>query len=290
MKKILFACLSILTVSIQITTAQKMSTTQTEESEKIVSAFFEVVRSGREPDRAAEFMADTVLAHQMNSENPEVVKRSPQNYADHVKEFLALYGRYDLEVTELIANGNKVYARWKQTGKHLQDIDGHKATNLPLTEIGSAVYRIANGKIAEYWIQLDRRGFELQLQQNEKQAITDHSDKLPFSDAVGTGGTVYISGQIGTNGAAHLAGPDFSAEAGQVMKNLGDVLKEHNLSYKDLVNVTIYLTSMDNYNATNEVYKKYFNGRFPARVCIAVKELPMNARIEIAGIAQNRSY
>lgn len=285
----LFSCLSILTVSLQMTTAQKMGTSQTEESEKIVRAFFGIVRSGREPDRAAEFMADTVLAHQMNSENPEVVKRSPQNYADHVKEFVALYGRYDLEVTELIASDNKVYVRWKQTGKHLQDIDGHKATNLPLLEIGSAVYRIANGKIAEYWIQLDRQGFELQLQQNEKQAMAGKTDRLPFSEAIATGGAVYISGQIGTDSAGHLAGPDFSAEAGQVMENLGNVLKANNLSYQDLVSVTIYLTSMDNYKATNQVYKKYFGERFPARVCIAVKELPIKARIEIAGIAQNRS-
>ena len=267
-------------------TAQNISTSKTGEAEKIVRGFFQIVRSGREPERAAEFMADTVLAHQMNSENPETIKRTPQNYADHVKEFLIQYGRYDLEVTELISNKDKVYVRWKQTGKHLQDIDGHKATNLPLVEIGSAVYRIANGKIAEYWIQLDRQGFELQLQQNEKQA---QPNKLPFSEAVTTGWTLYISGQIGSDSSGQLAGPDFKAEADQVMKNLGGVLKSHDLGYQDLVSVTIYLTSMDNYLATNEVYKKYFNERFPARVCIAVKELPMNARIEIAGIAQTRS-
>jgi len=149
-------------------TAQNIRISKTGESEKIVRGFFQIVRSGREPERAAEFMADTVLAHQMNSENPETIRRTPQNYADHIKEFLALYGQYDLEVTELIAKDDKVYVRWMQTGKHLQDIDEHRATNLPLVEVGSAVYRIENGKIAEYWIQLDRQGFELQLQQNEK--------------------------------------------------------------------------------------------------------------------------
>jgi len=290
MKEAFFSCLSILTVSIQMATAQNIKISKTEESEKIVRGFFQIVRSGSEPERAAEFMADTVLAHQMNSENAEVIKRTPQNYADHIKEFLTLYGRYDLEVTELIANGDKVYARWKQTGKHLQDIDGHKATNLPLIEIGSAVYRMENGKIAEYWIQLDRQGFDLQLQQNEKQAVAVQSNKLPFSEAIVSGETLYISGQIGTGGLdGKLIGPDFKSEAGQVMKNLGNLLRDHNLSYKDLVSVTIYLTSMDNYKVTNEVYKKYFSERFPARVCIAVKELPMNARIEIAGIAQRQS-
>ena len=270
-------------------TAQNISISKTGESEKIVRGFFQIVRSGREPERAAEFMADTVLAHQMNSENPETIRRTPQNYAAHIKEFLALYGQYDLEVTELIAKDDKGYVRWMQTGKHLQDIDEHRATNLPLVEVGSAVYRIENGKIAEYWIQLDRQGLELQLQQNEKMVMGSRPNKLPFSEAVDTGGTLYISGQIGTDSSGQLAGPDFKAEADQVMKNLGGVLKSHHLGYQDLVSATIYLTSMDNYSATNEVYKKYFNERFPARVCIAVKELPMNASIEIAGIAQTKS-
>ncbi|HJP63313.1 MAG TPA: Rid family hydrolase [Mucilaginibacter sp.] len=270
-------------------TAQNIRISKTKESEKIVKGFFQIVRSGREPERAAEFMADTILAHQMNSENPETIRRTPQNYANHIKEFLAQYGQYDLVITELIGNKDKVYVRWKQTGKHLQDIDGHKATNLRLIEVGSAVYRIKNGKIADYWLQLDRQGFELQLQQNEKQIMANQPNKLPFSEAVATGGTLYISGQIGSDSSGQLAGPDFKAEADQVMKNLGGVLKSRHLGYQDLVSVTIYLTLMDNYSATNEVYKKYFNERFPARVCIAVKELPMNARIEIAGIAQIKS-
>lgn len=257
----------------------------TQQSEKIVRGFLETVRSGREPDRAAEFMADTVLAHQMNSENPEVIKRTPQNYTEHIQEFLTLYGQYDFVITELIASYDKVYARWRQTGKHVADIDQYKATGLSLTEIGSAVYRVENGKIAEYWIQVDRQGFELQLKQNEKASVHTNPTTYPFSEAVQLGPALYISGQVGMIGG-NMAGPDFRDEADQVMKNLGAVLQHHRLSYKDLRNVTIYLTSMDNYAATNEVYRKYFDGSFPARVCIAVKELPVNARIEIAAVAQ----
>lgn len=278
----LLAIISILPAGAQ---NKKMDTQQ---SEKIVRRFLETVRSGREPDRAGEFMADTVLAHQMNSENPEVIKRTPKNYSEHNREFLSLYGRYDFEITELIASNDKVYARWKQTGKHVADIDQYKATGLPLTEIGSAVYRIENGKIAEYWIQVDRQGFELQLKQNEKASVAVEPATYPFSEAVQLGSALYISGQVGMIGS-QMAGPDFNAEVEQVMKNLGVVLRHNKLNYKDLVNVTIYLTSMDNYAATNEVYRKYFDGRFPARVCIAVKELPVNARIEIAAVAKIQS-
>jgi predicted ester cyclase len=123
-------------------------------------------------------MADTVLAHQMNAEKQETVKRTPQNYTEHVKDFIRLYGHYEFEITELITQGNKVYARWEQTGRHLADIDQYKATGLPLTEIGSSVYRVENGKIAEYWIQLDREGFNQQLQQNEKNKANNPENKL----------------------------------------------------------------------------------------------------------------
>jgi predicted ester cyclase len=183
MKTSLFIYLSIIIFSIHIAQAQASKMNSTQQSEKIIRSFLQIVRSGKAPERAAEFMADTVIAHQMNAEKQEAIKRTPQNYMEHIKEFLTLYGPYTFEITELIASDNKVYARWVQTGKHLADIDQYKATGLPLTEIGSAVYRIENGKIAEYWIQIDRQGFEAQLQQNERTRNQDSRTKIkqPFT-------------------------------------------------------------------------------------------------------------
>jgi 2-iminobutanoate/2-iminopropanoate deaminase len=108
----------------------------------------------------------------------------------------------------------------------------------------------------------------------------------PYSDAVEAGGTLYVSGQIGRlNG--QLVTESFAAEAHQVMKNVGEILRKRMLTHDDLVSVTIYLKDMKNYAAINEVYRTYFRGsRLPARVCIAVADLPMNANVEIAGIAQ----
>jgi predicted ester cyclase len=144
----------------------QMSTTHN--SEQIVRDFLLTVRSGKNPDLAKDFMAGKVLAHQMNSEHPQTVERTPENYAAHVKEFLEMYGQFEFEITELIAQDHKVYARWKQTGKHLTEVDGYPPTGLPLIEIASAVYRLENGKIVEYWIQIDRAGFDKQLQQGRK--------------------------------------------------------------------------------------------------------------------------
>lgn len=119
-----------------------------------------------------------------------------------------------------------------------------------------------------------------------KQKFMNQS-KLPFSKAIASKGMLYISGQIGIDPATNaLPSTGFEAEADQVMKNLGEVLHGFGLTYDNLVNVTIYLKSMGNYPATNTVYSQYFNGNFPSRVCIAVHDLPLNANIEIAAIAE----
>lgn len=131
-----------------------------------VELFLREVRSGLHPEKAEEYMADSILAHQVNSENPVTVYRTPSNYTAHVKEFLSLFGKFEFTVTELIADGEKVYARWIQKGTHLADIDNFKATGMPLIEYTSAVYRVENGKIVEYWLQSDRLGFEQQLKKN----------------------------------------------------------------------------------------------------------------------------
>lgn len=143
----------------------------TQESEKnklLIRAFLETVRSGKSPDEAKKFMAEDVLAHQLNVENETTVKRTPENYADHIKEFLTMYGQFSFEITELLADDDKVYARWVQKGKHLLDIDGYVPTGKPIHEMASAVYRIQNQKIVEYWIQIDRYGFEKQLLDNKE--------------------------------------------------------------------------------------------------------------------------
>ena len=132
----------------------------------VVQNFIDVVRSGRSPERASEFLAEQVRAHQVNSENETTILRTPTSYAEHVHEFLSMYGNYQLTVTEMISEGDLVYVQWRQEGKHLGSIQGFAPTGLPLVEITSAIYRVEAGKIVEYWVQTDRKGLELQLRAN----------------------------------------------------------------------------------------------------------------------------
>lgn len=132
-----------------------------------IREFLLAVRSGAAPHRAAEFMAPSVTAHQMVSEAETTVLRSPSNYQAHVREMLATYGPFTFEIQELIAEGDRVYARWKQIGRHLQEIDGFAPSGKEITEIASATYRLVDGLIVEYWIQIDREGLRIQLERNK---------------------------------------------------------------------------------------------------------------------------
>ena len=126
------------------------------------------MRSGKAPEKASHFLASNVLAHQLNSENETTVSRDSEGYAEHVKDFKRMYGDYDFEITQLLADEDKVYARWKQTGCHIGPTEGAAPSGLPVIEIASAVYRVKDGKIVEYWIQIDRKGMEIQFELNAK--------------------------------------------------------------------------------------------------------------------------
>lgn len=129
----------------------------------IVSGFLSDVRSGRDPDAAANYFAAEVAAHQLTAEGETVVIRSPADYARHIREFLYLFGPFELTVDELLADNDRVYVRWTQRGHHLHSLDGEIPSGRPLVEITSVVYRVADGRIVEYWLQTDRKGLELQL-------------------------------------------------------------------------------------------------------------------------------
>jgi len=138
----------------------------TQTPEAVVRAFFREVRSGLHLDQAPELLAPLVRAHQLTSENLTTVERSPQQYVEHVREMQAAFGQFRVEVTELLAQGDRVYVRWRQDGEHVGLYEGVAPTGLPVVELASAVYRVENGKITEYWIQIDRAGLRAQLERN----------------------------------------------------------------------------------------------------------------------------
>ena len=107
----------------------------------------------------------------------------------------------------------------------------------------------------------------------------------PYSQGIITGDMLYSSGQIPLDPATgEIVGSEISAQATQVMKNLGGVLEAAGVSYDKVVKTTCFLADMDDFAAFNEVYAQYFTEK-PARSCVAVKTLPKNVLCEVEVIA-----
>lgn len=107
----------------------------------------------------------------------------------------------------------------------------------------------------------------------------------PYSQGIIVNGMVFTSGQIPINPATgEIEGADITAQAQQVMKNLGEVLSEAGTDYAHAVKTTCFLADMADFAAFNEVYAKYFTEK-PARSCVAVKTLPKNVLCEVEVIA-----
>ena len=107
----------------------------------------------------------------------------------------------------------------------------------------------------------------------------------PYSQAMILNGVLFTSGQIPVNPATgEISGDTIEAQAEQVMKNLGEVLKEAGSSFEKAVKTTCFLADMGDFAKFNEVYAKYFVNK-PARSCVAVKTLPKNVLCEVEVIA-----
>ncbi len=108
----------------------------------------------------------------------------------------------------------------------------------------------------------------------------------PYSQAVVCGDMLFTSGQIPVNPeTGEIAGETISAQAEQVMKNIGAVLEEAGTSFENAVKTTCFLADMGDFQVFNEVYAKYFVNK-PARSCVAVKTLPKNVLCEVEVIAK----
>ena len=108
----------------------------------------------------------------------------------------------------------------------------------------------------------------------------------PYSQAVATGGFLFVSGQIPMNPATgEIISSDIKSETKQVMDNIGSILTEAGVSFADIVKTTIFLTDMQNFVQVNEVYGTYFTDQFPARETVQVAALPKNVNVEISVIA-----
>ena len=123
---------------------------------------------------------------------------------------------------------------------------------------------------------------------------TIHTDKAPaaigpYSQAMVSGGFVFVSGQIPLDPATgEIVTSDIFLQTEQVMKNVSALLAAEGLSLTDVVKATVFATDMGAFAAVNEVYARFFTSEPPARSFVEVSALPKNALVEIEVIAYKR--
>jgi reactive intermediate/imine deaminase len=106
-----------------------------------------------------------------------------------------------------------------------------------------------------------------------------------YSQAIRTGNTIYLSGQIPLDPKSmQLVTGDTRAEIARVFDNLAAVAAAAGASLDNAVRITVYLTDLKNFALVNEVMAEYFKEPYPARAAIGVAALPRGAAVEVDAV------
>ena len=104
----------------------------------------------------------------------------------------------------------------------------------------------------------------------------------PYSQAIKANGFVFTAGQVALDPATgQVVEGDVAAQTERVMKNLAAILKASGTGFEKVVRCTVFLKSMNDFSAMNEVYGRYFSSEPPARSTVEVARLPKDVLVEI---------
>ena len=112
---------------------------------------------------------------------------------------------------------------------------------------------------------------------------------LPYSPGILAGETLYIAGHLGRDPVSgQLVQGGIEAEARQSLANIREVLRAADMDFRDVTNVTVYITDFKEFDRFNTLYREYFPSEQPARATVQVAALNGGARIELQMIAVKR--
>ncbi len=109
----------------------------------------------------------------------------------------------------------------------------------------------------------------------------------PYSQGIKAGGFVFVSGQVAIDPATqNVIQGDVKAQTERICQNLKAILEAAGTDLESVVKSTVFLRSMADFAAMNEVYGRYFKNEPPARSTVAVVGLPKDVQVEIDVIAE----
>ena len=108
----------------------------------------------------------------------------------------------------------------------------------------------------------------------------------PYSQAIRANGFIFISGQGAVDPATgQLIAGGLAQQATRTLDNLKAIVEAAGSSLDHAVKVSVFLKDMNDFDAMNEIYARYFPQNRPARTTVEVARLPKNVRVEIDLIA-----
>jgi 2-iminobutanoate/2-iminopropanoate deaminase len=108
----------------------------------------------------------------------------------------------------------------------------------------------------------------------------------PYSQAIKANGFIFTSGQIAIDPSTQqVVTGDVGAQTERVLRNLSEILEAAGSGLGKVVRCTVFLKSMKDFAAMNEVYGKYFSSAPPSRSTVEVARLPKDVLVEIDAIA-----
>lgn len=120
----------------------------------------------------------------------------------------------------------------------------------------------------------------------EEISTPDGSTDLPLSEAIEHDGTLYVSGQGPLDpDSGSVLGTTAGEQTDRTLDNVERILDAAGSSLDSVIQVTVYLTDMANYEEVNEAYAARFSEPYPARTAVEVSDLPVDIEVELSVIA-----
>jgi len=117
--------------------------------------------------------------------------------------------------------------------------------------------------------------------------FTENAPKAigPYSQAVKSGGFLFVSGQVALNpSTGDLMNSSIEEQAEQVIKNLSAICEAANTNLSNIVKLTIYITDMSDFSIVNNAMERHFESPYPARATVEVSALPLGVNVEMDAV------
>jgi reactive intermediate/imine deaminase len=110
-------------------------------------------------------------------------------------------------------------------------------------------------------------------------------EDVPVSSGWRAGDFIFVSGQVPTDENGNVVSGGIERETETVIRKIEKVLKQENASLSNVVKTTVLLTDMKDFQEMNQVYRRFFSKEPPARWCVQISALALDAKVEIDAIA-----